>query len=315
VPLVPTLVRGEREQVSVQLLLGDCRNSLPSIPSNSVDSCVTDPPYELGFDGGKGWDSTGVAYDIRVWSQVLRILKPGAHLLAFSGSRTYHRMACAIEDAGFEVRDQMMWIYGSGFPHGQNLKPAHEPICVARKPGRGFLQIEASRVGVGEYNRPAQLIEASPHAEGQMSFKANRTYVSKAVDGRWPSNIIADEEAIVEFPEQARKFYYCPKASKRDREEGLNLPPQTPTQGPTPAEIQGTRMNVHPTVKPNELMRYLVKLATPAGGKVLDPFMGSGSTGKAAVGEGFSFIGCERERQYMQICQQRIEAAMNARAA
>jgi site-specific DNA-methyltransferase (adenine-specific) len=332
----------------------------------SVDSIVTDPPYELGFMG-KSWDSSGIAYNVELWRQCLRVLKPGGHLLAFSGSRTYHRMTCAIEDAGFEVRDQIMWVYGSGFPKsldvskqidkaagaerevvgvqrrsqvasdgwdrpwkheamknagstiaefnitapataaaqqwqgwGTALKPAHEPICVARKPlignvaanvlahGTGALNIDGCRVAtddvisIGSNNRSNASINFGmaddKGAQGQHSA------------GRWPANLIHDgsEEVTDRLGEPAR-FFYCAKASKADRETGNN----------------------HPTVKPTELMRYLCRLVTPPGGIVLDPFTGSGSTGKAAVLEGFQFIGIDMTSEYIAIADARIKFALN----
>lgn len=290
------------------------------MPDNSIDSVVTDPPYELGFMG-KSWDKSGIAFSPAVWQEVLRVLKPGGHLLAFSGSRTYHRMAVAVEDAGFEIRDQIMWIYGSGFPKSHNLKgewegwgtalkPAHEPIVVARKPligtvaenilayGAGGLNIDGTRVGNG---------------------------TDRASGGRWPANVIHDgsDEVLELFPDtksgkpsnirgtggiwsegngipigpqygdagSAARFFYCAKASKKDRNEGLDR-------------------NHHPTVKPTELMRYLCRLVTPPNGTVLDPFMGSGSTGKACVLEGFDFIGIDKTPEYVEIAQQRINAVL-----
>jgi len=378
---------------NARLALGDCRGILRTLPAESVDSIVTDPPYELGFMG-KAWDGIGIANDVGMWREVLRVLKPGAHLLAFSGSRTYHRMVCAIEDAGFEIRDQIMWLYGSGFPKsldvpkaidkaagarghdgvgfnaagvgasnggsvfrsdhpeyvrpqgvteaarqwqgwGTALKPAHEPIVVARKPligtvaanvlahGTGALNIDGCRVEGGQ--RP--LIESDRRLE-------NNTYApglggSRAVGdtalGRWPANVILDPEAGAMLDEQsgfsksptttgrgaggqhgitsprgaqgtvpapgdsggASRFFYCAKAAKRDRGEG----------------------NVHPTVKPTALMRYLVRLVTPPGGTVLDPFTGSGSTGRACALEGMQFIGCELDPAYFDIACRRIEGA------
>lgn len=331
--------------MNVCLKLGDSLTVLPTLAEASVDAVVTDPPYELGFMG-KSWDATGIAYNVDLWRQVLRVLKPGGHLLAFSGSRTYHRMTCAIEDAGFEIRDQIMWVYGSGFPKSKNLdgawkgwgtalKPAHEPIVLARKPligtvaenvlahGTGALNVDGTRVGVEtRYNGP------SGNKAGGNSLKMSTNGMPQGVqghivEGRWPANLIHDgsEEVLAKFPNtkggvafrsksggntfggdkakppmenlgyndtgSAARFFYCAKASKADRDEG----------------------NKHPTVKPTTLMRYLCKLVTPPGGVVLDPFLGSGSTGKAAVLEGFNFIGIEREAEYHAIATARVGAA------
>jgi site-specific DNA-methyltransferase (adenine-specific) len=404
----------------------------------SVDAIVTDPPYELGFMG-KSWDASGIAYDLEVWRQALRVLKPGGHLLAFSGSRTYHRMVCAIEDAGFEVRDQIMWLYGSGFPkshdiskaidresgaerrvvgskwvtnaaqgkglgHGQivggkvqagniditapatpeaeqwsgwgtALKPAHEPIVVARKTfkgtvaanvlehGTGALNIEGCRVGYASDADREQTIVPSSNIKIHMpavtagAQDLPETYRNGEMhdpgSGRWPANVIHDgsDEVLRLFPEttsslrvsedkdspgatfslgrsgvtprghsdsgSAARFFYCAKASKRDREEGLDGFEERRVFGDGGASLAGIsntrapRANHHPTVKPTDLMRYLCRLVTPPGGLVLDPFTGSGSTGKAAVLEGFRFIGAELSEEYAAIARARIAAAQD----
>ena len=386
---------------------GDCIEVMRTMPDNCVDSIVTDPPYELGFMG-KSWDSTGIAYSVELWTQALRVLKPGGHLLAFSGSRTYHRMACAIEDAGFQIRDQIMWLYGSGFPKSHNvskgidkaagaerevlserpaygiggngvfaghlesatakitapatpaakqwegwgtvLKPAHEPIVMARKPfagtvannvlqhGTGALNIDGSRVGfdqrentfAGRSNSFTQ--ERTDAAAGMFSGNGQGSTI---VQGRWPANVIHDgsDEVVDGFPDNgsAARFFYCAKANKRDRNEGLDgftgkqvgakgngLARTCATCGasvldgcqcPDRTFINPTRANHHPTVKPVDLMRYLVKLITPPGGVVLDPFMGSGSTGKGAIIEGFNFVGIEQDADYLDIARARIQWA------
>ena len=327
----------------VELLHGDCLERLRELPDGSVDACVTDPPYGLSFMG-KAWD-----YDVpqaEVWREVLRVLKPGGHLLAFAGTRTQHRMAVAIEDAGFEIRDLIAWVYGSGFPKSRNLdgawqgwgtalKPALEPITVARKPlvgtvaanvmehGTGAINVDGCRVAIDEADREI-LDKRSGAGFGTIQCShAGRNegerFKSHAA-GRWPANLIHDgsDEVVELFPQStstgtagsgksdrygaferkqtgqqigfgdsgsAARFFYCAKASKADRGDGNN----------------------HPTVKPTELMRYLCRLVTPPGGVVLDPFMGSGSTGKAAALEGFRFIGIEREAEYLEIARGRIQ--------
>jgi DNA modification methylase len=356
------------------VIQGDCRQVLQTMSDNFVDAIITDPPYELGFMG-KSWDSTGVAYDSKVWQECLRVLKPGGHMLAFGGSRTYHRLACAIEDAGFQIRDQIMWVYGSGFPKSLNigkqegcetwqgwgtaLKPAHEPIVMARKPlegtvaqtvlthGTGGINIDGCRVGNEErsYSGGNKLMEERPWNSKQ---EAKPQYL---VQGRFPANFIHDgsDEVLELFPQSnggafpkksnvptgrhyeggwgavdngsrtemgkgsAARFFYCAKANKTDRNEGLDEFPmikggsmngvETRPNKPTNHPI---RANHHPTVKPTDLMRYLCRLVTPPNGTVLDPFTGSGSTGKAATLEGFSFIGIEQSAEYVEIATARI---------
>ena len=326
-----------------QLWNGDCLDVLRALPDCSVDAVVTDPPYGLAFMG-KRWD-----YDVpsvEVWAECLRALKPGGHLLAFAGTRTQHRMAVRIEDAGFEIRDMIAWVYGSGFPKSKNLdnewqgwgtalKPALEPITVARKPlvgtvaanvlehGTGALNIDGCRV---VYDATADDTRRRPVlSKGWcIASPTSGSMDDSALQGRWPANLIHDgsDEVLQAFPyapgqqgdlketgrhrpssgrfgdmapphahaariesdKNAARFFYCAKASKSDR--GAD--------------------NHHPTVKPTDLMRYLCRLVTPPGGVVLDPFMGSGSTGKAAVLEGFRFIGIERENEYVEIAKARI---------
>ncbi len=388
------------------LHLGDCIEIMRGMADASVDSIVTDPPYELGFMG-KGWDSTGIANNPVMWAECLRVLKPGGHLLAFSGSRTYHRMACAIEDAGFELRDQIMWIYGSGFPKSRNLdgewegwgtalKPAHEPICVARKPlagtvaanvqahGTGALNIDACRVAADEVLRagsggiPCRHDENTPRgrsgeasADVRYNDAGGTNFAMKPgprggdAAGRWPANVIHDgsDEVMASFPDaqgqqgdlngqskirkskgifgdmpaarqhvarievetSAARFFYCAKASRADRNEGCDaLPDQCAGMNSNPSGQHITRRdgwtpdpvkNNHPTVKPTDLMAYLCRLVTPPGGLVLDPFMGSGSTGKAAMREGFRFIGIDMTPEYVEIARARIaheQAAVDA---
>ncbi len=355
----------------INLQLGDCLDVLKTLADNSVDSVVTDPPYGLSFMG-KHWD-----YDVPgsdVWAECLRVLKPGGHLLAFAGTRTQHRMAVNIEDAGFEIRDMIAWVYGSGFPKsldvskaidkaagaeremvrvkpraetsgtmagstdtrpwieksrelgyhevagkdpvtaaaaawqgfGTALKPALEPVTVARKPlvgtvaanvlahGCGALNIDASRIPTDPSVDDPRLGGAGTWSSDKMKYRggyAGERFSSSAL-GRWPANLIHDgsDDVAREFPDGNARFFYQAKTSKKDRGDG----------------------NSHPTVKPTDLMRYLCRLVTPPGGIVLDPFMGSGSTGKAAVLEGFRFIGIEREPAYMDIATARIDAALVA---
>ena len=274
--------------MKIKLLNGDCLDKLKELDNNSIDSIVTDPPYGLSFMGKK-WD-----YDVpsvEIWQECLRVLKPGGHILAFAGSRTYHRMAVRIEDAGFDIRDQIMWIYGSGMPKASNLKPAHEPIVLARKKGNTNLNINDCRLEIGRWptnvimDEEAGMIldkQSGISKSSKRSSKYNKptehtnTYTPAASDYR-DDNTYSDEGG-------ASRFFYCPKANKKDRED----------------------INNHPTVKPTDLMQYLIRLVTPKGGIVLDPFMGSGSTGKASIKEGMSFVGIEREKEYFEIAKQRV---------
>ena len=386
-----------------KLINGDCIAEMKKMKDNSIDSIVTDPPYEIGFMN-KGWDNTGIAYNKDMWKQALRVLKPGGHMLAFSSTRTYHRMVCAIEDSGFEIRDQLAWIYGSGFPKSQNvgkmidkksgktkdakkydgwgtaLKPAQEPIVLARKPlsektvaanvikhGTGAIDIDNSRVGTDD--------KFGGGAKGSSGFAAGYTdegWVAGSNKGRWPANIIHDgsEEVLELFPDNvkggtwaktkgmrafnnegkdteaiitgtdksvgsAARFFYCAKANKQDRNDGceeITAKSITNSKGnglgrvcnicsasilkPCECEnnswiLPATNKNNHPTVKPTALMQYLIKLITPIGGTVLDPYNGSGSTGKAAMLlKQYNYIGIDLSAEYIEISKARIEAAI-----
>jgi site-specific DNA-methyltransferase (adenine-specific) len=394
--------------IDYTIMVGDCLELLRRMPDSSVDSVVTDPPYGLSFMGKK-WD-----YDVpatEVWAECLRVLKPGGHLLAFAGTRTQHRMAVRIEDAGFEIRDMIAWVYGSGFPKSRNigndvdgmdgwgtaLKPSLEPITFARKPligtvaanviayGTGALNIDACRVsptgerlGGGDESGKSAKPEgwARPWMDDAEHVAAHNAKVTVNVDrasrlGRWPANLIHDgsPEVIAAFPNapgqlaaasssdtqragqnvygnmkrgrgaeasassensgvvgfhmrpgarrldsgSAARFFYCAKTSRKDRNEGL-LSSDAPVVAKDAtmrdcetAEWSTRNGNSHPTVKPTDLMAYLLRLVTPPGGVALDPFMGSGSTGKAAMREGFQFIGCEIDEQYAAIARARID--------
>ena len=330
-----------------QLHHGDCLEVLRSMPDCSVDSIVTDPPYGLSFMGKK-WDYDVPSVD--VWVECLRVLKPGGHLLAFAGTRTQHRMAVRIEDAGFEIRDMIAWVYGSGFPKsldvskaidkragaerevvgetrkgaqinstgrygawgdgitptapstdaakqwqgwGTALKPALEPITVARKPLVGTVAENVLQHGTGAINVDGGRVEG----------------------GRWPANFIHDgSEEATDLLKDSARFFYCAKASKADRDAGCEglAAKARPTMGSgiggQPNQQIANNKNAHPTVKPTDLMRYLCRLVTPPNGIVLDPFNGSGSTGCAAVLEGFQYIGIEREAEYIAISEKRIQA-------
>ena len=400
----------------MKILEGDCVEVMRGLPDASVDAIVTDPPYGLGFMG-KAWDDLPPGLE---WAQeCLRVLKPGGHLLAFGGSRTYHRLAVAVEDAGFEVRDQMMWLYGSGFPKsldvskaidkatvgvkvvgqgragktalgqssswnhtnephrfditepnspdakkwsgwGTALKPAHEPIVVARKPLVGTVAENVLRFGTGALNVDGCRVGAERiqinRLEKWSGFGQEKRpdYEAKVSEGRWPANLILDEEAGRLLDEQsgtltsganptrrssdkfrdaygdfrgqekceshrgadaggASRFFYCAKAGKAERNAGLDgfdvgRPDDRTVTGMGSFEEKGVQpqRNYHPTVKPISLMAYLVRLVTPPAGTVLDPFLGSGTTGCAAALEGFDFIGIEREPDYIAIAEARI---------
>lgn len=366
---------------------GDCLEELMLLDENSVDSIVTDPPYHLtsivkrfGKEGsapakyqndgafqrvsagfmGQAWDGGDISFKKETWEKCLRVLKPGGHILAFGGSRTYHRIACAIEDAGFEIRDTIMWVYGSGLPKSHNLKdewvgwgtalkPAYEPIVLARKPFKGTIadnilkwrtgciHIDACRIPTSEdLTKNYKSVRKSDAVMGErvykMGFRQKKDSVAEATEstllGRWPANFIHDgsEEVLALMPEtgvsqggkagnsdaycggfdeeyyadmkpgfgdsgSAARYFYCAKASRQEKDEGCDA------------------RNNHPTVKPLDLMRYLCKLVTPKKGIVLDPFMGSGSTGKAAMLENFDFIGIEKEKAYFDTARARIEAS------
>lgn len=341
----------------------DCRHGLAMLPDNSVDAIVCDPPYGLRFMGKK-WDYDVPGVDI--WVECLRVLKPGGHLLAFAGTRTQHRMAVRIEDAGFEIRDMIAWVYGSGYPkHRSSLKPALEPITMARKPAERatLLNIDACRVEGEE--RPL-IVGENDLRKFSGDFKQGSRSGGTTFEGRYPANLIHDgsDEVVAMFPDSAgsggsvpnvkisgygdgavgtgsaeylggertkvdcgtgsaARFFYCAKSSKRDRNEGLEAFDAVMTNfaagtglskngDGSPRNMNADAKNPHPTVKPTELMRYLCRLVTPPGGLIVDPFAGSGSTGKAAILEGFQFVGFELDPQYSAIANARVEAARDS---
>jgi site-specific DNA-methyltransferase (adenine-specific) len=380
-----------------ELLLGDCLEVMKTLPDCSVDAVVTDPPYGLAFMG-KRWD-----YDVpsvEIWAECLRVLKPGGHLLAFAGTRTQHRMAMQIEDAGFEIRDMIAWVYGSGFPKsldvskaidkaagaerevvgpgrwnhvkgsndaqadclirpggkhvetapatpaaqqwagwGTALKPALEPITVARKPltgtvaanvlehGTGALNVDGCRVGTEDMS--GQWDRKWNDNRGEMGSRypqAGRLAGKPVPPGRWPANLITDgsDEVVGLFPAEARSScgggkdqkppdgnVYSGGWGQHDGSASQYFDSGSAarffyTAKATRAERQGV---THPTVKPLDLMAYLCRLVTPPGGTVLDPFMGSGTTIKAALSEGFNAIGIERDPAYFEMAQHRMDGA------
>ena len=402
------------------LLNGDCIEQMQKLKDErkQIDSVVTDPPYHLtsiveryGKEGsapakdkdglyqrqakgfmGKEWDGGDIAFRKETWELAYKLLKPGGQLLAFSASRNYHRMAVAIEDAGFEIRDQIMWIYGSGFPKSLNLgdgwgtalKPAHEPIVMAKKRLEGTNKQNKDKYGTGGINIDGCRIKTNPEVDDMLrevervqrdennvwsnknsGFKnENNNLTGVPIEGRFPANVMHDGSDVVKdiFPNSkgfvsngdakvgetskgaipplrrgnatsygddgsAARYFYCPKTSKSERNVGLDNFTAKPMAWGNQAKAelkrgnldfkgnQGDgskhnkvemRLNTHPTVKPVELMKYLCRLVTPKGGVVLDPFMGSGSTGMGAKDEGFDFIGIEKDEEYFKICESRI---------
>jgi len=390
---------------------GDNIEVLKTLPDNSVDSVVTDPPYGLKFMG-KQWD-----YDVpsvELWKECYRVLKPGGYLLSFGSSRTYHRMAVKVEDAGFEIRDQIMWVYGSGFPKSHNvglsidkllghpdrghriatasrshpdgtfepngekllpyetkseeakpfegfgtaLKPAHEPIVMARKPFKGsvaknVLKWNTGGININDCRVGEELITTNGY--GTNGFVASENYKPSSHIGRFPANIIFDEEAREILDEQsgitsqghwsktktsgfgkfgngktiyygigkkdelkggASRFFYCPKPSKKEKEEGLTSEPiqikgrdEGQDNRNVPQKLRKTnRKNTHTTVKPIKLMQYLIRLVTPKGGVTIDPYFGSGSSGKSTIREGnYKFLGIEKEKEYFNIAVERCQ--------
>lgn len=307
---------------------GNCKDLILGLETNSIDSIVTDPPYELNFMN-HNWDNSGIAYDKEFWKQCLRVLKPGGFLLSFSHSRTYHRMAVAVEDAGFEIRDQIMWLYGSGFPKSKQLKPAHEPIVVARKPIEGTLQQNIEKYGTGLLNTidnklPSGRVPANVITDGNLDDLFPKTKKGGSLNKKYEINNhiygkgwTQSNDKWVGYGDSgsAARFFYVAKTTKKDREAGLeDYTPKTSYEGFLKDKVRADgkvkppadRKNIHPTVKPTELMKHLVSLATPKGGIVLDPFVGSGSTGKAALELGFEFKGWDLDEEYIIIAGKRM---------
>lgn len=306
------------------LHVGDCLDVLRSLSDASVDNIITDPPYALGFMG-KRWDAT--LPELAVWQQCLRVAKPGAHLLCFGSPRTYHRLICAIEDAGWDIIDCLMWLHGQGFPKGKSqLKPAYEPIVLARKkaPHVTPLQIDACRIP-GVVPSTVQGLGATDgeklYGNGK-GFRTERREFIGSTLGRWPANVLLSDDGDEEW----RRYFYCAKASKREREagcEGLTGCERQDIQQRVSGSIgsnmphsgirrTGTIRNTHPTVKPLQLMRYLTRLVAPSGSIVLDPFLGSGTTGMAAAHESCHFIGCDTNPEYVTIAHCRIDPIVSA---
>lgn len=293
--------------MNIDLRMGDCLEVLKTIPDNSVDSVITDAPYGLSFMNKK-WDYDVPSKDI--WEECLRVLKPGGHLLSFGGSRTYHRMAVAVEDAGFEIRDQVIWVYGSGFPKSHNVGKAIDKLQGNEREVVGERKVLDMNGG----NYKNTFAETDKHfdiTKGNSEWEGWGTALKPAHEDIVKAIKPGGEEYETDHP----PFYYSPKASKKDRNSGLEQLENKIIQGRDPGQDSRNvpykarpigRTNTHPTVKPTQLMSYLIKLVTKPGGVVLDPFLGSGSTGVSAVRNGFSFIGIEREEEYFNIAKARI---------
>ena len=275
---------------SCSIITGDCEKVLPSLcAESSFDACITDPPYGLGMES---WDHT--VPSVEIWKQVYRVMKPGAFLISFGSPTLYHRMAVAIEDAGFLIKDQIMWMTTTKMPKRNRLKSAHEPIVVAQKPPEGSLDQNQKKWGCGLINIDGARVSwngdiPADYASGGFqrtvyggsTAKGSTKHLSKSSpneNGRYPSNIIG------EVLPQHQKYFYSPRAS-RDEKGGANN---------------------HPTVKPLDLMRYLVAIYAPSGSKVIDPFCGTGTTGIACLAENRDFLGIEKDEEYSQLARQSL---------
>ncbi|KKM20525.1 hypothetical protein LCGC14_1644600 [marine sediment metagenome] len=412
-----------------EIIYGAMPGATKIFPDGYFDAIITDPPYELGFMG-KSWDNSGVAYNINVWREVLRIAKPGAIMLCFGGTRTFHRLTCAIEDAGWQIRDCFSWLYGSGFPkslniskaidkakgvykkgevlpssrkthgnmdfqmkektaanpqtdlaklwcgYGTALKPAWEPIIVAMKPldgtyaqnaekhGVAGLNIDGGRIGKSADDRTEYGVNGIERKTGNVFGKQYGKIQFDGSQGRWPANVILDEEAAAMLDEQsgisrggktynyvgqkeyqvagfipnnkpnspsnrgdsggASRFFYCAKASRSERNAGLEGMDAEPIKGrDTGQDIRNVPykqrispiQNHHPTVKPLKLMEYLCRLVKPPSEHpiLLDPFCGSGTTLMAAVNTGWDYVGVEKEAEYVEIARRRVMWAKKQR--
>ena len=273
-----------------KLFTGDCLDVLKELDDNSIDSCITDPPYGMGMEH---WDHS--VPSTQVWEEVLRVLKPGAFCLSFCSPQLYHRMATAVEEAGFNIVDQIMWMITTKMPKKNRLKPAHEPIAVSQKPFKGSINKNFEKWGVGKIDVLSTRVpwEGKPPTGWVKGGLQRRTFgkdgkttgsqkefgkVDANPDGRYPSNIIGEV-----LPEH-QKYFYAPRVTRKERGE----------------------YNNHPTPKPISLMRYLVKVYCPEGKIVLDPFCGSGSTGIGALLEDREFCGIDMEENYISISEKRI---------
>lgn len=328
-----------------QIIHADCLEVMGKMEDNSISCIFTDPPYGLHFMG-KDWDH-GIPGEI-YWKEAYRIAKRGSFLLSFGGTRTYHRLTSSIEDSGWEIRDCLMWIYGSGFPKSHNnfgiegygtaLKPAYEPIIMAMKPcdgtfaqnvekwGQGGINIDGCRIGNEGATKRSNQEEYPKNEDGtedrSQHWARTGHQINQINKGRWPANVLFDEEAAMMLDEQSglnvSRFFYCAKTSSKERNEGLEGFPLKNTsceygykedRGREGYMPPSPKQNNHPTVKPLKLMEYLIKLVMPPkDGILLDPFAGSGTTILAAKRLGFNAIGIEKSEEYCKIAAARVDS-------